>query len=292
MDPVVLFCQVDDFCKVYQREIAKAIIGVNHRDQWQKSLIRQAEVMTIKIWYHLSGFKTFKDFYTRQEAVLRSYFSNLLSYSRMVELCIEQTFALIVYAKIFCTVKSNGIDYIDSTKLEVSHIKRSSSHKTFAGLAKKGHTSMGWFYGFKLHLIVNPWGEVVDFDITSGNIADNNANLLRRITKKVKNKLFGDRGYMVNKDVFAELFSHGVQMISRVRKNMKTPILTLEDKILLSKRGLVESVIGILKQSLDLEHSRHRNPMALFAHVASTLIAYFFRPNKPSISLPAIAIAN
>ena len=155
MDPVFLFYHIAEFYKVYEQEIKKYLLPGNPTQFGRKSSMTPAEIITLRIMYHESGYKTVKDYFIRQHAELISYFPKLVSYSRFVELCIEQAFPMMVFAKCFCLTQSDGIAYIDSTKLEVSHIRRASSHKTFAGLAARGHTSVGWFFGFKLHLITN-----------------------------------------------------------------------------------------------------------------------------------------
>jgi hypothetical protein len=283
MDPVELFYHTDEFYKIYEQEIAKHLVGKDILWPSQRTM-SPSEVMTLRIMYHESGYKTVKDYFTRHRAELKSYFPHLVSYSRFVELCGELALPLMIFAKVFCTVACDGMSYIDSTKLEVCHVRRASSHKTFRRMAAKGHTSVGWFFGFKLHLVTNAFGYVVDFDITSGNVADNNESLIRKLTKKLAGKLFGDRGYLLNKKLYADLLARGLTVITKIRSNMKPQIMTEPDKIALQKRGISESIIGILKESLSLEHSRHRSPYALLVHIASTLIAYFFRPNKPTIA--------
>lgn len=292
MDPVVLFYHIDEFYKVYAEEMKKRGLPGKKSLAGRKSAMTPAEIITLRIMFHESGYKTFKDFFTREEqALLSSYFPNLVSYSRCVELCEELAMAMMIMAKCFCLAQSDGISYIDSTKLEVCNIKRASSHKTCANLATKGHTSIGWFFGFKLHLVTNAFGEIVDFDITSGNVADNNESLIRRITRNVMGKLFGDKGYLLNAKLFADLVKRGLTVITKVRSNMKQRLMTIEEKAALSKRGISETVFGILKEGLSLEHSRHRSPQALFAHIAATIMAYFFRPNKPSIRFSNVLLS-
>lgn len=290
MDPVFLFYHVDEFCKLFEKEMVNYLLpksALAHR----KSSMTVSEIITLRVMYHTSGYKTVKDFFIRENKELISYFPNLVSYSRFVELCTEHVLPFLIFAKVCCS-QSDGINYIDSTKLAVCHVKRASSHKTFKGIATKGCTSVGWFYGFKLHLITNAFGRIVDFEITSGNIADNNENLLLKITKKIKEKLFGDRGYLINPKLFAQLFSRGITIITKIRANMKPRIMSFSDRIALQKRGISETIIGVLKENLSLEHSRHRSPYAFLVHVASTLVSYFFRPNKPSIAFSNQFIAQ
>jgi hypothetical protein len=290
MDPVELFYHVDEFCKVYEQEVAKRELSDNRLNR-RKGLMTVAEIITLRVMYHSSGYKTVKDFFLRDRSKLLSYFPLLVSYSRFVELCTEVIMPFAAFSKTCCLMAEDYISYIDSTKLEVCHIRRASSHKTFEGIAAKGKTSVGWFFGFKLHLVTNVFGNIIDFDITSGNIADNNASLIRKLTKRLKGKLFGDRGYLLNKELYSELVARGLSLFTKIRSNMKPQVMLLEDRLLLQRRGISETIIGILKESLGLEHTRHRSPIALCVNVVSTIIAYFFRPNKPTIACTDAFIA-
>ena len=143
---------------------------------------------------------------------------------------------------------------------------------------------MGWFYGFKLHLIINHQGEIIAFCITPGNVADNNEGILVKLTKKLFGKLFGDRGYLVNEELFKKLYSNTVHLITKIRKNMKNKLVEIEDKLLLRKLGIVESVGSILKESISIEHSRHRSLAGFLCHILAALATYCFREKKPSIA--------
>lgn len=293
MDPVEIFYYIDEFCKIYSEESKRYFIKrENIKNAGRKPAMAMSEVITIKVMYHTSGFKTFKDFYMKNNAELKDYFPNLVSYSRLVELNIQNAVPLLIFAKIFCTKEADEVSFIDSTKLSVCHIKRASSNKVFKGIAAKSKTSVGWFYGLKLHLMIKASGEIIDFTVTSGNVADNNPHLIRKLTRVIRGKLFGDRGYIINQELVAELYKRDLQLISKARKNMQPRPISPDDSRVLTKRGIIDSVIGILKQSLDLEHSRHRNPFAFLAHISSTLIAYFFRSNKPSIIAGPAALIN
>lgn len=241
--------------------------------------------MTISVYYHESGYKTFKDFYKKHVLVNMKYdFNNLVSYNRFLELRKKAVLPLLVFAQLSSLRNCSGISYIDSYPLKVCHIRRSSSHKVFKDSAKKGKTSVGWFYGFKLHVVINHKGEIISFYITPGNISDNNEKVLVKLTKNVWGKLFGDKGYLVNNTLFKRLYINGVQLVTKIRKNMKNKLMSLSDKLLLRKRGIIESVGNILKGSLSLEPSRHRSALGFLGQIISTIICYSYREKKPSIS--------
>ena len=143
---------------------------------------------------------------------------------------------------------------------------------------------MGWFFGFKLHLIINEKGEVIDFLITQGNVDDREPLKDKTFHNKVFGKIFGDKGYL-GKDLFENLFIDGIHLVTKLKKNMKNALMHTYDKILLRKRAVIESVNDILKNQCQIEHTRHRSFDNFISNVVSGLIAYSFLPSKPHINL-------
>ncbi|MEX0848963.1 MAG: IS982 family transposase [Candidatus Dependentiae bacterium] len=274
---VNIFCEIDDFCKLIEEKSIGSTKKVG-----RKPKLSASEVLTIAIFFHCSRFKDFKTYYeTMIKGFLRNAFNDVVSYNRFIELRQKYAMHLILFSQKRALGRCNGISIIDSSKLEVCHSRREYSHKTFKGIAAKGKTSTGWFYGFKLHLVINSKGEILSFFITPGNVADNNKDVLDKLTdNKVYGKLVGDKGYIGG---FKRLYSKGIQLIHRIRKNMKNKLMDLFDKLLLRKRGVIESVIGILKAQYNLENVNFRSPMSLVVHVCATISAYSFRENKPAI---------
>jgi hypothetical protein len=193
-----------------------------------------SEVMTIEVAFHQSGYRTFKDLYLRYVTPhLRWAFPRLVSYTRFVELMQHALIPLCAYLQ---TRKghSEGIAFIDSTLLAVCHPKRSAGHRVFAGLAGWGKNAFGWCYGFKLHLLINDMGEVLACYLTPANVDDRRP--VPRLVGRLQGKVFGDRGY-ISQALFENLFAHGGQLITTLRKDMKNKLLPLMDKLLLRKRS-------------------------------------------------------
>lgn len=282
MKLTIIFYYVDEFCKLFEKESKYSFLSNGKNIRKRKISLGLSEIMSIAIYFHYSGYKTFKDFYIKSSE-LRTAFPSMPSYNRFIELQQKACIPLAIFAKLQANADVDGISIIDSFPLRVSHEKRIYSHKTFRGSAARGKTSMGWFYGFKLHIVINGHGEIIDFEITPGNIADNNESLLKKITLKIWGKLLGDKGYLLSLKKFEDLYMRGVHMITKARANMKGRLLSLSDKLLLTKRGVVESVGAILKEDFTIEHSRYRSPSTLLINVFSALIAYSFRPTKPTI---------
>jgi len=279
-DLTSIFCEIDDFCKQFKSQIK---IGKKERNREMRLTI--SEVMTISIWYHYAGYKTFKDYYTKHVSIyMRNEFPNVVSYSRFIELRKTIIMPMLI---MLCSKKlgsCTGISIIDSFALKACHIKRETSHKTLKSIAKKGKTSLGWFYGMKVHIVINHLGEIITFYISSGNVADNNEFVLFKMTKRILGKLFGDKGYIVKPEFFQQLYEKGIQLITKIRQNMQNKLMNFTDKLLLRKRGVVESVGKILKEHMHMEHSRHRSVWAFFLHIFTTLSAYQLRSKKPRIS--------
>ena len=285
MNLTEIFCDVDDFCKVFEPEWNKELISEGIKMRQKKSGLSLSEVITIVIYFHLSGYRKFKDYYLKHVFIhLKSYFPNLVSYNRFVELSQEAVIPLVIYLKTRRMGKVSGISFIDSTILRVCDNRRIHSHKVFKGIAQRGRCSLGWFFGFKVHLTVNDKGELLSFDLTAGNVDDRDKKVISKLTKRLYGKLFGDKGYL-SKELFETLFKNGVKLVTKVKRNMKNKLMDYMDKILLRKRALIEAINDELKNICNIEHSRHRSVANFLVNLFSGLAAYSFLPKKPSLNL-------
>jgi len=284
-----IFCDIDDFCKVFEEYCRRRLLQeeTGGKGFFPKSTMAISEIMTICILFHLSGYRTFKWYYKNHVcASLRDEFAHLVSYNRFVELMRISLLPLTVYMMKFRVGKCSGISFADSTTLEVCHTHRIHSHRVFAGLAARGKSSTGWFYGFKPHLVVNDQGEILSFYLTKGNVDDRNPKVIEHLTKDLFGKLFADKGYLSSK-LFRELFERGITLVTKIRKNMKNVLINLSDKLLLRKRALIESINDFLKNTCYIEHTRHRAPINFFVNLIAGLVAYSFLPTSPSLDLRA-----
>ena len=213
--------------------------------------------------------------------VLRRYFPGMPCYERFVTLQ-QRAFVPLMCFMLSRLGQRTGIYYIDSTALAVCHNRRIGRHKTFAGLAARGKTSMGWFFGFKLHLVFNHLNEIVAVKLTPGNVHDGTP--VEQLTQNLTGQLFGDKGYL-GKQRAAALLKRGLALLSKVRKNMKALPLTLTDKLLLNARNMVETIIGHIKAFSSLNLPKHRAPLNAFLHLLAALTAYQLNPIKPAAAL-------
>jgi len=282
MSLLALFCDVDDFCMKLEQYQEEHSIGRTRGKRGPKPVLSLSEIMTIVIHFHQSNYRNFKAYYTKHVMVhLKSEFPNLVSYNRFVELKSDALLPLCAYLRTHLALVT-GIAFIDSTPLAVCHNRRIPRHKVFAGLAGRGKTSMGWFYGFKLHLIVNDRGELITFYLTPGNVDDRKP--VPHMAKNLWGKLFADKGY-ISQPMFDQLFEQGVQLITPIRKNMKNRLMPLIDKVLIRKRAIIETINDQLKNISQIEHSRHRSAVNFAVNLISGLIAYSHQPKKPSLRL-------
>lgn len=286
-----IFVKVDDFCLAYAHHITqtkKLAAPEGTTTRRRKANLSESEVITISIGFHLGAHRTFKHYYN--QVIRRHYthlFPGLVSYPRFVRLQQKAIVAFMMFLIHGCMGRCSGISFIDSSRLRVCHNRRIHNHKVFAGLAERGKTTMGWFYGFKIHLIVNERGELLSFYLTKGNTDDRNPQVIQAMTKEIFGKLFGDKGYL-SQALFDSLFADGIQLITRLRKNMKGHIMSLNDKILLRKRALIETINDQLKNQCQIEHTRHRSPAGFLLNVISALAAYSFYPKKPSLNIQSV----
>ena len=241
-----------------------------------------SELMTILVLFHASGYRDFKTFYTRHVAEQMSEeFPRLVSYGRFVEL---QRDALVPLRCDLHTRKGRctGIAFVDATTLAVCHNLRIPRHKVFRGSARRGQSSMGWFYGFKLHLVINGRGELLGCYLTPGNVDDRRP--VPHLVKGLWGRLFGDKGY-ISQPLAALPEAQDLRLVTKLRKDMKNRFLALSDKLLLRKRALIETVNDQLKNISQVEHTRHRSLWNFLGNVAAGLIAYTWREKKPSLNI-------
>lgn len=277
-----LFCAVDDFCQQTEPAWEARWLNDGIRRRRRAGELCTSEIMTILIHFHQSHYRTFKAYYTQHVSVyLRGEFPHLVSYGRFVQL-MPRVLALLAAYLFTCLGRCTGISFVDSTPIAVCDNRRIHQHKVFAGLAARGKTSMGWFFGFKLHLVVNDGGELLGLCLTPGNRHD--VVVLPRLVKRLFGKLFGDKGYL-SQALFEQLLEQGIQLITKLKSNMRNRLLPLADKLLLRKRAICETINDQLKNISQIEHTRHRSPINFLVNLLCGLIAYCHQPKKPSLHL-------
>ena len=273
-----LFCDIDDFCAVFIPEWQRTRLLNGRCKRTAPKMLCESEIITIVVLYQTSGYRTLKWFYTKHLAQnLKGEFPNLPSYNRFVELMSEILEPLAAFMQSRCG-QSRGIAFVDSTPLRVCENIR-IPFKEQAGRAK---SSTGWFYGFKLHFMVNDCGEILSFCLTRGNVDDRTP--VPNLAKRLIGKLFGDRGY-VSKKLTELLAEQNVELITTLKKNMKPKVIAAFDKLILRKRSIIETINDQLKNTFNLEHSRHRSLRNFVVNAIACLVAYSYQEKKPSLNI-------
>ena len=278
-----IFCSIDDFCKVFEPALKQRTLtrGKNKRNRSFK--MSTSEILTITVLFHLSGHRTFKHFYLYfVQEHLQKEFPQTVSYNRFVELMQANMLPLTLYMKTCCLGECTGISFVDSTPIRACKNKRIKNNKVFKDIATTGRSTMGWFYGFKLHIVVNDKGELLDFIITQANVDDRTPIKQDNFLKKIFGSLYADKGYL-SKELTALLFDQGLHLMTGIRNNMKNVLMTMRDKILLRKRSVIETINDQLKNICQAEHSRHRSFGNFITNLVASLIAYSFQEKKPAI---------
>lgn len=275
-----IFYLTDEFCKEFKEIISASMIG---NEPKRKPRMSDSEVITLMTLFHSGSFRNMKHFYLHYvQKHLTSEFPRTVSYNRFTELMQSAILPMTIFLKTCCLGDCTGISFVDSTPIRVCKNKRIYRNKVFKDTATRGKSTMGYFFGFKLHLIVNDKGEILNFVITQGNVDDREPLKNERFIEAVKGKLYGDKGY-ISKELTNILFVDGLHLVTSIRNNMKNCLMELKDKILLRKRSVIETINDELKNMCQVEHSRHRSFGNFMTNILSGLIAYSFFPKKPAI---------
>jgi hypothetical protein len=280
-DLTILFCSVHDFWKTFKKDWEENMIGSGKSKRGPEPKFSISEMMTIVILFHQSNYRSFKHFYHFISIHFKKHFPKIISYSHFVHLMKDLFIPLFAYL-LNRNGLVTGISFVDATSIKVCHNKRIKRNKVFKGFAKRGKTTSGWFYGFKLHLIINENGKILSFLVTPGNIAD--VSVLDKLSKGITGRLFGDKGY-ISSNLGQKLLRRGLELFTTLRSNMKQKLMSLKDKMLLRKRSLIETVNDQLKNISQIEHSRHRSVSNFLVNLLSGLAAYSHQEKKPSLNL-------
>ena len=284
-----IFVMADEFCKKFNEMLSRHGLmeprPSNKRKYHRDSRMSDAEIILILIMFHSSNQKCLKHFYLDEICGYKKHlFPHPVSYNRFVELEKKVMVQFVIFVKKCLLGKCTGISFVDSTLLRVCLNQRIHMHKVFKGIAQRGKCSLGWFYGFKLHLICNEKGEILNFMITPGDVDDREPLRMKSFVEFIYGKLVGDKGY-IGKDLFCKLFFDGIQLITKLKSNMRGSLMSVFDKILLRKRAIIESVNDELKNMAQIEHSRHRSFANFIINLVGGIAAYCFFPKKPMINL-------
>ena len=281
-----LYCFVDEFCKEFEPLFKTRLLSATGKHQRNRATcLSLAELMTLVVLFHQIRYRQFKAFYLNHVcAHLRKEFPHLPSYQRCVELlprCAVALAALLDALKGECT----GISIADSTPIAVCDNLRIRRHRVFKNIAQRGKSSTGWFFGFKLHAVINHCGELLAVRFTAGNVDDRAP--VPDMMAGLFGKLYADKGYL-SKKLSEKLRTTGVDLITKIKRNMKPVEHSAFDAAVLQQRSLIETVFDELKNLTQIEHTRHRSSANFIVNLLGGLVAYCLMPKKPSLPLRCV----
>lgn len=283
MSLLELFCQIDDFCQIYEPLWQQTLLESGQARRQRRGQMSMSEMMTLVVHFHQQRYRDFKTYYTEYVTKqLQREFPTLLSYNRFIQLMPRILVGLCAYLR-QCYGRCRGLAFIDSTALAVCHNRRINQHRVFEGAAQRGRTSVDWFFGFKLHLVVNDCGELLSCCLTPGNTDDRQP--VPKLVRHLWGKLFGDKGYLSRALADQLMEAHALQLVTKVRSNMKAVLIGELDKFFLRKRAIIETIYDQLKNISQIEHTRHRSLVGFMINLVAGLIAYCHQPKKPSLNL-------
>jgi hypothetical protein len=275
----MIYCFVDDWIKGVVSNLRYALTRPGKDlPPIKKHKLTIAELVSLAIFRFFTGHRNWKDFYQHITTYHKKDFSELPKYKNFLVAINQLSFLALILLEGFMNIfkrftRISDLKFADSTKLQVCHIKREFSHKVCYGLARKSKSSMGWFYGFKLHIICNELMQILNLKITAGNVDDRKG--LAMIWNDIFGMIIADAGY-IGKDWQAKAFSLNKCLLTGVKANMKK-LMTETEEYMLHLRQRVECVFSVLKLRFGMENTLPRSPLGYLAHYIWSITAYQFK---------------
>lgn len=264
---IEIYCYVDNFIKRIQEKNVN--IG-------RPGVLNISSYITLSIFKNMYGIKTNKQLYEFTKQYLQKDFPKLPSYQQFND-GISRYWRYSI-ALLYCmtrSIRANGHDvhFVDSTALPVCKILREKYAKLFKGIAKKSKSTMGWFYGFKLHLIINQNMEIEAIKFSDANTHDLTV-LDGDFIDQIKGFLVGDKGYL-SKKKSQILSTQGILLFTKQRKNAQTKLPATRQQLRFIRQRLkIEATFHLLKNNFSLVSSFARSIQSYFANVCTSLLAY------------------
>lgn len=241
----------------------------------KKGNLSVAEMVSLAVFRFFTGHRSWKEFYRHVKGYHYKDFPNLPAYSNFIDRINKLSFFAMLILQFLMNLFNQmtgeqGLKFVDGSKLMACNIKRELNNKVCKGIARKSKSTMGWFYGFKLHIICNELMHILAFTITPGNMDERKA--LAKIWDNTLGMIIADAGY-IGKDWVQKARDAGKILLTAVKANMKK-LMTKTQHTLLKLRQCVETVFSVLKLRMGMENILPRSPLGFFAHYLWCLTAY------------------
>ena len=276
-DLTELYGLIDDFYKAFEAQLKAHLLADGKRHRSHQGRLSLPELMTLVVLFHPIGYRQFKRFYLNPVCgYLRAEFPRLPTYQRCVERMPRGRVAWAAWVDPL-TGKCSGVSMADPPLAVCDHL-RIARPRVFRGMAARGKSSTGWFFGFKWHRVIHHRGELLCVSLTPCKVDDRQP--LRQFAQRLFGKRYADKGYIA-KWLTDFLKNAGIEWVTQIKKNMKPVLRDPFDQAMLRQRSLVETVIDELKNLYQVAHSRPRSPFNFAVNLLAGLVAYGLMPNKP-----------
>ena len=273
---LTIYCFVDDMIKAMVTSLRPLLSRPDRTTPpTKKHNLGIAELATLAIFRFFTGHRNWKDFYRHVRTYHSRDFPGIPTYQNFLSAINRLTgFAGILmgaFTRFFRDhTPAEALKFADGSKLKVCEITRSLSHKTAKGYATKSKTHTGWFFGFRLHIIINEWLEILGVIIATATQYE--LRMLASMWDDLLGMIIADAGY-IGKDWATKAKAGGKILFTAVRKNMKQ-LMTKAQHQLLKERQRVEIVFSTLKVRFGIENTLPRSVLGYFAHYSWALVAY------------------
>ena len=276
MNIVGLYTVVDDFFKsIKQEKVWNLIQESFYGKRGPKPKLSISEVVTLNIIRFYVRSADLKTFYKLAKDRYSAEFPDLPNYENFLKATNKSFIAMILFLQFVLYLGRqkcrSGIHFIDSTSLQICKNYNIYRNKVGSGLANRGRSTKGWFFGFKLHGVCNKEGFMEDIMFSPGS--PNDKNFLETMSKKIKGTLVCDAGYLVKEEVFARVLKSVGRLFIATRKNMKR-VMTHEQCILFKERSRIETIWGVFKERFLLETNLARSLTGFFRHYIYSISAW------------------
>ena len=255
-----IFDQIDNLLKTMSTSLRRKLLSDLRPKGGRPPGLSLQAILALGIFRFATGVKDVKHFHRKLLSSYSEELGRIPNYGNFNTLMNQATPYVIFLLQWICYLnksKQDGLTFMDSTSLKVCENKRIFDHQVCEGLAERGKSSMGWFFGFKLHVVCDSLGRLASLLLTPGNTDDR--KFVLKLLKGLKGLCIADAGY-VSKKLMQELYQQGLLLLTDVRNAMKR-LMTETQHALLKQRQRIEGVFSCLKHRLKAEASIARSPL-------------------------------
>lgn len=289
---IAIFCFVDDFHEHILTLLRPALIRPHQQHPpLKRRNLSTTELVSLALFFQFTGHRSWRDFYKYIKTHYRQDFPDLPSYRNFVAAMNALSPYAVILLQAFCalfrqTTPATAAKFADSTNLPVCSIKREFSHQVMKLFATKSKTTMGWFYGLRLHVLCNELMQILECRITTATVGE------RAALESMWNYIFGlivaDAGYL-GQEFQTRARSLGKQLLTGARANMKK-LLTKKQHELLQLRQVIETIFSVLKTRLGLGSTLPRSPLGHFARYVWCLAAYQLKQYFTAVAVASTVV--